>query len=503
MNGGKVYLVGAGPGEPELLTLKGLRLLRSADAVVHDRLIDARLLDMANPNATILDVGKLPGERGRTQANINDLLIREARRGKTVVRLKGGDPFVFGRGGEEAEALSDAGIPFEIVPGVTSAVAAPAYAGIPLTHRDYASSFTVVTASAADSKTGDAQDWNALAAAPGTLVMLMGWRALGDAAAALIRAGKPADTPAAVISWGTEPYQKTATARLDNIAELAKSRGLSAPATVVVGEVVKLRERINWFESLPLLGKRVLLTRPREQSAALSRLLSDMGALPVEVPMIEIRPPEDWAPLDSALADAGRFDWIAFTSANAARAARDRLDANGLDSRALAGVRVAAVGKATSRALRDMGIVADLAPETPTSAGLADALIGAGVSGKRVLLPRSDIAPRRLPDALRSAGAEVVQATAYRTAIPDSAGGELADALKTGLDVATFASSSAVRNLVALLDGGADSLRGAQIACIGPTTAATAGRLGLKVDIVSETPAPEALARAVADCFTE
>ena len=330
MNGGKVYLVGAGPGEPELLTLKGLRLIESADAIVHDRLIDARLLDMANPNATILDVGKLPGERGRTQANINDLLIREARLGKAVVRLKGGDPFVFGRGGEEAEALSDAGIPFEIVPGVTSAVAAPAYAGIPLTHRDYASSFTVVTASAADSKTGDAQDWNALAAAPGTLVMLMGWRALGDAAAALIGAGKPADTPAAVISWGTEPYQKTATARLDNIAELAKSRGLSAPATAVVGEMVNLRERINWFESLPLLGKRVLLTRPREQSAALSRLLSDMGALPVEVPMIEIRPPEDWAALDGALADAGRFDWIAFTSANAGaggtrQARRERL----------------------------------------------------------------------------------------------------------------------------------------------------------------------------------
>ena len=506
MNGGKVYLVGAGPGEPELLTLKGLRLIQSADVIVHDRLVDARLLDMANPSASLVDVGKVPGGRGRTQANINELLVREARRGKAVVRLKGGDPFVFGRGGEEAEALADAGIPFEVAPGVTSAVAAPAYAGIPLTHRDYASSFTVVTASAANSKIGNAQDWDALAAAPGTLVILMGWRALGDAATALIGAGKPADTPAAVISWGTEPYQKTAVGRLDDIAEVAKSRGLSSPATVVVGEVVKLRDRIGWFESLPLLGRRVLVTRASGRARALSRLLSDMGALPVEVPMIEIRPPKDWSALDAALADASRFDWIAFTSANAVAAVRDRLDALDLDSRALGGVRVAAVGGATSDALRNMGIVADLMPETPTAAGLADALAispdGAGVSGKRILLPRSDIAPRRLPDALASAGAEVTQVSAYRTAAPNSAGSDLADALTAGVDVATFASASAVRNLVGLLDGGADSLRGAKIACIGPTTAAAAGRLGLKVDIVSETPTPEALARAVAECLT-
>ena len=208
MNVGKVYLVGAGPGEPELLTVKGLRLLESADVVVHDRLIDERLLAMANPDAALIDVGKVPGERGRTQANISDLLVREARLGKTVVRLKGGDPFVFGRGGEEAETLADAGVPFEVVPGVTSAVAAPAYAGIPLTHRDYASSFTVVSASVADSKGGNGRDWAALARTPGTLAMLMGWRALGDAAAALIAAGKPADTPAAVISWGRNPTRR-------------------------------------------------------------------------------------------------------------------------------------------------------------------------------------------------------------------------------------------------------------------------------------------------------
>ena len=503
MSGGKVYLIGAGPGEPELLTIKGLRLIESADVIVHDRLIDARLLAMANPNATLLDVGKVPGERGRTQANISELLIREARLGKTVARLKGGDPFVFGRGGEEAEALAEAGIRFEVIPGVTSAVAAPAYAGIPLTHRDYASSFTVVTASVADSKDEGAQDWEALAAMPGTLVMLMGWRALGDAAAELIAAGKPANTPAAVISWGTEPYQKTAVGRLSGIAEVARSRGLSAPATVVIGEVVRLRDRIGWFESLPLLGRRVLITRAKEQSGALSRRLAEMGALPVEAPMIEIRPPEDCTALDAVLAESPKFDWIVFASANAALAVRDRLEANGLDSRALGGVRVASVGGATAGALRSMGIVSDLTPGSATASGLADALKAAGVSGKRALLPRSDIAPRRLPDALRAAGAEVTQVVAYQTTLPDSARGDLAHALNAGVDVATFASSSAVRNLVGMLKSDSDLLNGVKIACIGPTTAATAGRLGLKVDIVSETPTAEALTRAVAAHMTE
>ena len=295
-----------------------------------------------------------------------------------------------------------------------------AYAGIPLTHRDYASSFTVVTASVADSKDEGAQDWETLAAMPGTLVMLMGWRALGDAAAALIAAGKPTDTPAAVISWGTEPYQKTAVGRLSDIAEVARSRGLSAPATVVIGEVVRLRDRIGWFESLPLLGRRVLVTRARAQAGALSRRLAEMGALPVEAPMIEIRPPEDCSALDAALAEAPKFDWIVFASANAALAVRDRLEANGLDSRALGGVRVASIGGATAGALRGMGIVADLTPASTTASGLADALKAAGVSGKRALLPRSDIAPRRLPDALRAAGAEVTQVVAYQNTLPDS-----------------------------------------------------------------------------------
>ena len=290
---------------------------------------------------------------------------------------------------------------------------------------------------------------------------------------------------------------------MDNIAEVAKSQGLSAPAAVVVGEVVRLRDRIGWFESLPLLGRRVLVTRARGQADALSRRFAEMGAMPVEVPMIEIRPAEDCSALDAALLDAQSFDWIVFASANAVRAVLDRLYANGSDSRALGGVRVAAVGGATADALRDMGIIADLTPESATSDGLADALIGAGVSGKRALLPRSDIAPRRLPDALQAAGAEVRQVAAYRTAPPDSAGADLQDALKAGVDVATFASSSAVRNLVGLLDDGADSLDGATIACIGPTTAATAGRLGLKVDIVSETHTAEGLARAVAACMTK
>ena len=400
MSEGKVYLVGAGPGDPELLTLKGLRLLRAADVIAYDRLIDTRLLAHARCDAELIDVGKIPGSR--TQNEINILLIGCAREGKKVVRLKGGDPFVFGRGGEEAQALNDAGIKFEIVPGVTSAIAAPAYAGIPLTHRDHASSFTVVTGSSAPNGRPDSIDWHALAAVPGTLVFLMAWRNLDDIASRLIAAGKPADTPAAIVSWGTQPWQRTVEGRLDSIAESAKSSGLRPPAALVIGSVVGMRESLGWFEKLPLFGRRVLVTRTRTQAGTLSALLADMGAFPIEVPTIEVKLQPDSPDLLRDLATLARFDWIAFTSSNAIRAVMEGLSHMSRDSRALHAVKVAAIGPSSAAALARYGIRADLVADSATSAGLASAMIESGVTGSRVLLPRSDIAGSLLPDRLRS-----------------------------------------------------------------------------------------------------
>ena len=496
-NDGIVYLVGAGPGEPELLTVKGLRLLESADVIVHDRLIDDRLLSMAGPDAELVDAGKTPGRTGRTQSDINDFLVSEAQRGKRVVRLKGGDPFVFGRGGEEADALVAAGVEFQVVPGVTSAVAAPAYAGIPLTHREHASSFTVVTGSLSTTSDQDSPDWSNLARTPGTLVILMGWSALSDIAATLIANGKSGATPSAVVSWGSEPWQKTATGRLDSIAGIAKSQGLSAPATVVIGDVVGLRERLNWFETLPLLGRRVLVTRSRNQAGVLSRRLAEVGAVPIEIPTIEVRPLHDYSDLDDALAKVSDFDWMVFASANSVRAVHDRLRAAGRDSRSLHGVQVAAIGPATADVIREYGIAADLVPATATSEGLSEALSNEDVSGSRILLPRADIATRDLPDMLQSLGAGVTQVTAYRTVTPEESRDRVAEAVRTGIDVATFTSSSTVRNLLKMLDDGTESLAGVTIACIGPTTAETASRFGLKVDIVAKTPTIRGLVEAL------
>ena len=501
-NAGKVYLVGAGPGDPGLVTVKGLRLLESADVIVHDRLINSRLLAMAGPDAEFIDVGKVPGQGGRKQSDVNGLLIGEARLGKVVVRLKGGDPFVFGRGGEEADALSAAGIPFEVVPGITSAIAVPAYAGIPLTHRNHASSFTVVTGSTSESNEADSPDWVSLAAMPGTLVILMGWRSLSEISAALIEHGKPRATPSAVISWGSEPWQRSATGPLDSIADIARSQGLASPAVVVVGDVVSLSDGLNWFESLPLLGKRVLVTRTRNQAGLLSQRLSELGALPVEIPTIEVRPPHDYSGLDSACAELSGFDWIVFASSNAVHAVFDRIRTAGRDSRALHGVNVAAIGPATARVLTEHGIEADLVPKTATSNGLADALAEQGIQGSRIVLPRADVATHELPEALSANGADVSEVIAYRTVIPEESRDRVAKAITAGVDVATFTSSSTVRNLLRLLDDDAACLTDVTIACIGPTTAATAGRLGLNVDIVANNPTIRGLTAALVEHFT-
>ena len=502
MSEGRVYLVGAGPGDPELLTLKGLRLLRDADVVVYDRLIDRRLLAHCKQDAELVDVGKTPGMRGRAQSRISDLLAEKALDGKRVVRLKGGDPFVFGRGGEEAEALREAGVPFEISPGVTSAVAVPAYAGIPLTHRDYSSSFTVITGSPASNGSADRTDWSAVARSPGTLVVLMGWRRLEEVASALVSAGKAGSTPAAAVSWGTTAAQKSVLGRLDSIADEAKGAGLASPAVIVIGEVARLHDRLSWFEALPLFGRRIMVTRTRNRAGGLSARLSELGAYPIEIPTIAIRPLEDFAELDSCLRSLSEFDWIAFTSANAVRAVCDRIVETGGDMRALYGIGVAVIGQATFSELLKRGVKADLVPDSAASAGLASALVERGIGGSRILLPRTDIATTELPELLRSTGAIVREVDAYRTLIPTDSKDAARGAIGAGVDAVTFTSSSTVRNLVRLLDDDISALSDTIIACIGPVTAATAGRYGLKVDIVAKVAAVDRLAGALAEHFS-
>ena len=316
----KVYLIGAGPGDPGLITVKGLTCLQEAEVVIYDRLVDRRLLDEAGEGAQLVYVGKGPAERAMEQDEINRRLVAEAQQGKVVARLKGGDPFVFGRGGEEAQALALAGVPFEVVPGVTSAIAAPAYAGIPLTHRGIASTFTVVSGSEDPSKEESSVRWDAVSRSGGTIVVLMGWDALQGIADTLLSEGLAPSTPVALVRWGTEPYQRTVTGSLADIVQRGAEAGLSAPLVAVIGGVVDLREQLRWFDDRPLFGKRVLVTRSRNQASALSRILADEGAEPVELPTIQISPIEDNPPLDSAIASLGTYAWVIFTSANGVEA---------------------------------------------------------------------------------------------------------------------------------------------------------------------------------------
>ena len=485
MSEGVVYLVGAGPGDPGLLTVKGRRCVETADVVVHDRLVDRRILRHARERAEVIDVGKVRGQGGSTQPKINSLLVQRAKEGRKVVRLKGGDPFVFGRGGEEADALQEAGVAFQVVPGVTSAIAAPAYAGIPLTHRGVASAFTVVTGTEAPGSQSSPIEWEALARRPGTLVLLMAWESLPTIVEALLRHGKQPDTPTALVRWGTEPYQQTVVGTLESIEAKAAAAGLRPPVVAIIGEVVRLRERLRWFDNRPLWGRRVLVTRTRTQAGALSRLLDERGADAIELPTIETRPMDDYGVLDDALADVQDREWVVFTSTNAVQAVFDRLRALGLDSRALYGTRVAAIGPTTASDLEQRGIKPDFVPDRAVSEALAEGLIQQGVQGRRVLLPRADAGREVLARSLREAGAAVDDVPVYRTVAPSGLDDRLDDILDGGIDAATFTSSSTVRNLVRLLDGGLDRLSGVLVACIGPVTAATAREMGLEVGLVA------------------
>ena len=502
MKAGKVYLVGAGPGDPGLLTRKGERVLGLADVVIYDRLLDPSLLELA-PDADTVFVGKERGRQALRQSEINDLLVEEGLAGKTVVRLKGGDPFVFGRGGEEAQALAAAGVPFEVVPGITSAVAAAAYAGIPVTHRGISTSVTIVTGSEDPTKGQTSTDWAALAKTGGTLVALMGWATLPGIVETLRDNGMATDTPVALVQWGTWSRQRTVTGNLANIVERGKQSGIGAPVIVVIGKVAGLREEIGWFDRRPLWGKRVLVTRSRTQASRLIELLSELGAEPVELPSIEIGSLDDYSELDRALKDtAGETGrWVIFTSVNSVDYVWERLRIMGMDARYFAGATVGAIGPATGRVLRERGIAPDFVPKRSVSEEVIAELSGRDWMGTRVLLPGSDIGRDTLASGLARMGAAVQSVSAYTNRRPIGIEERALEAFQRGIDVVTFTSSSTVRNLLDILGNDRYLLNDCLIACIGPITAATAKELGLTVDILATEHNVDGLAEALVTYF--
>ena len=485
---GKVYLVGAGPGDPELITARGLRRLQEADLVLYDALVHPDQLHAAKPGAELVFVGKRAGRVSERQAIINRRLVEAAREGKTVVRLKGGDPYLFGRGSEEAELLAAEGIPFEVVPGVPSPLAATAYAGLSLTHRELASSVAYVTASESVQKDRTGHDWSKLATATQTLVIFMGMRKLDSLAKLLIEHGRPSDTPAAVVQWASLPRQRTVVGTLGDIHARASEAGLGLPALTIVGEVVRLRQSLRWFDTKPLFGKRVLVTRAVRQAGSLGALLRDEGAQPVLAPTIRIAPPDDTGPLRDAITHLDCYQWLLFTSGNAVDSFFSMLAEERLDARAIGSARVCAIGAKTASALAARGVQADLVPDDARAEGVVAALAPTLDDGTRILLPRAEVAREILPESLREAGAEVDVVTAYRNLPPDAADvARIESLIDPGeIDAVLFTSSSTVRNLHELLgDQAATRLNALALFSIGPVTTRTAEQLGLRVRATS------------------
>jgi uroporphyrinogen III methyltransferase/synthase len=479
----KVYLVGAGPGDPGLITLKGKKALEHADVVLHDHLASERLLDFAPPHAARIYVGKKRSHHEFTQDG-----------GKTVVRLKGGDPFIFGRGGEEIEALAAAGIPFEIVPGVTTPLGIAAYTGVPLTHREHTSAVTFVTGHSVD-----AIDWSKVGASE-TIVLFMGLTHFPEIAAALIRNGRSPETPSMAVRWATRPDQKTIAGTLATLPGLIDQAKLRPPATIIIGEVVSLRDRFNWYERLPLFGKKVIVTRDRGQSPLLAEPLETLGAEILFVPVIEIAPAAEPSSLEEAISRLDTYDWLVFTSVNGVRHFVEALDRSPRDLRALK-AKICAIGPATKAAIEALHLRVDVLPKEYVAESLLAALASEDLRGKRVLLPRAAVARDLVPVALTERGAQVDVVEAYRTIMPADAPARANDALQKKPDWVTFTSSSTVTNLIAALGGevaGREALRGVKIASIGPITSATARKLGLHVDVEADPHTIEGLVEGIA-----
>ncbi len=503
MKAGKVYLVGAGPGDPRLISVKGVDCLKEADVIVYDRLLDEGLLEATSPEAERIYVGKTAGEHtNKPQDEINRLLVTRAKEGKTVVRLKGGDPFVLGRGGEEAAILVQNGIPFEVIPGVTSAIAVPAYAGIPVTHRGLASSFAVITGHQDPRKDSSGINWEKLTNGVDTLIFLMGMKNLPEIVAKLMEYGRPPNTPIAVIKEGTRPEQETVVGSLEDIVAKAEEYRLTAPAVIVVGNVVTLREKLRWFDNRPLFGKRILVTRARRQASTLSRLLAERGAQPIELPAIDIQTVADFGELDQAISNLEHYQWIIFTSVNGVAAFWQRLHNLKWDGRALSGLRIGAIGPATAQALETKGIIPDYVPEVYTSEGIIAGLKNHNIVGQHFLLPRADIADKELVQGISGLGASVHEVTTYQTVPAAEAITQAKQMIVSGeVDVITFTSSSTVSNLLAAFGEEPLAINSAKVACIGPKTAGTATRVGLKVDIMAGEQTIPGLVTAIEEYF--
>ncbi len=506
MDKGKVYIVGAGPGDIGLLTLKGFRYLQMAEVVVYDFHLNAQMLNYISHDAEFIYAGKRGGHHAMTQDEINAALVKKAKEGKIVCRLKGGDPFVFGRGGEEAEVLAAEGIPFEIVPGISSAIAAPAYAGIPLTHRRFSSSFAVVTGNEDVTKPESAIDWSKLAKGFDTLVFLMGVKNIGNITARLMENGKPPDTPVAIVRWGTRPDQKTVVSTLMNIAGLVREERIRPPAVMVVGPVVTLRETLKWYENKPLFGHRILITRDYTKDY---QALEDLGGEIFEFPTVEITPPDDFSDLDRCIDRLDGYEWLIFTSANGFRHFLERIMSRGKDVRDLRGPKICAIGSKTAEAIGRYGIRVDLVPEEFNAEGLVETfrnLFGqGGIRGKRFLLPRAEKAREVFPAKIRELGGEIDTPTAYCARKRERHGKRLKRYIdERRITIATFTSAATFRNFVDIM--GEESigfLKTAAIAVLGPVTARAIEKAGLTVTIMPKEATIKAMVDEIARWATE
>ncbi|MBV8489563.1 MAG: uroporphyrinogen-III C-methyltransferase [Candidatus Eremiobacteraeota bacterium] len=494
---GRVSLVGAGPGDPGLLTLRGADALRDADVLLYDALAADAVVALAPARCERIFVGKRGGNHAMPQSQIETLMVERARDGKRVVRLKGGDPFVFGRGGEEAQALHAAGIRFDVVPGITSAIAAPAYAGIPLTHRNHNPAFTVVTGHEDSDKSLSTIDWDKLADRNRTLVLLMAMGNLREIATRLIERGLAGSTPAAVVENGTRPNQRTVVGTLETIADDARRAGLGAPAVAVIGEVVGLRDDIAWFDRDALFGRRVLVTRPAHQAGEFARALLARGAEPILAPTIAIEPPDEPQRAHRAIDELGEYAWVVFSSQNGVDAFFDRLDALDADTRYLGNTKVASVGSKTAARLRWRGVRADLVPDVFDSESIARLLVESVKPGERVLVFRAQEARDVLPRTLETAGIRTDVVAAYKTVFPE----DRAFAQKVArADIVTFTSASTVSGFATLLGGDAyaiEALQGKAVACIGPIAEEAARAIGMHVDVVADVFTTEGLIDAL------
>lgn len=505
---GKAYLIGAGPGDPGLITVRGKEILQKTEVLIYDYLAGDKLLEFVPAGAELIYAGKMGGIRHtHTQDEINRMLVDRVRAGKIVVRLKGGDPFIFGRGGEELEELVKAGLDYEAVPGVTSASAAATFAGIPITHRDCTSSVAFITGHERPDKDETSIAWDKISTGVGTLVFYMGIKNLPSITANLIKHGRDPKTPVAVVRWASMPFQRSVIGTLETISDIVEKEGIKPPALTIVGDVVNYRKKLDWYEGRPLFGKRIVVTRTREQASELVSLLGENGAYCLEHATISIHPPDSWQEADDAIDALADFDWLLFTSINAIHHFFKRLQAKGKDCRALHGVSIAAIGRVTADILLEYGISADLIPASFTGDGLAEAMVQQGVAGKRILIPRALEARKVLEQTLTENGGTVVIAPVYQNIPPVYEGTVLREEIKNGeVDMVTFTSSSTVVNFVSMLNVADNQelqelLKNVKIAAIGPVTAKTILGFGLHVDVQPETYTIAAMVDSVVNHF--